>query len=451
LEEKRLAELAPRQQDSKHDHGQAESLLDHYLNISRLLAGQLDFDSIIQAVAAEIACILPYDHLDVCIKMLDGKFHIAYEAGIATAWSRNPPALLSGSPIRTLLSGEAGYLLTDDARTDPRFHFEGSFSSPIIEHDLKGRVHVPLKAQGDIIGALSCTSLTPACYSMRDVENGQSIADLLAPYFFAIRAAEQAKRSAIVETEARAREEGLRSGALKLTEALETERHRIGMDLHDQTLADLTRLARHVERLTRAPDLSGEQLEPLFRGLQHCMRDLRQIIEEAKPSILQLFGFVQATENHLDRSVRDSDAAIEWTLDDQSDGMADGLEETVATSLFRIVQEAINNVIRHAHASELRVKLSDRGGRLLVEVIDNGIGTDRPAQRPGSAVELTPELTPELTLGHGIDNMRTRARLISAGFAIRKNATGPGTSVTVLLPPEMCKPMNGESDAGSDR
>jgi signal transduction histidine kinase len=66
-------------------------------------------------------------------------------------------------------------------------------------------------------------------------------------------------------------------------------------------------------------------------------------------------------------------------------------------------------------------------------------------------VELTPELTPELTLGHGIDNMRTRARLISAGFAIRKNATGPGTSVTVLLPPEMCKPMNGESDAGSDR
>ncbi|MFP3588990.1 hypothetical protein SCB29_36145, partial [Paraburkholderia sp. SIMBA_055] len=92
------------------------------------------------------------------------------------------------------------------------------------------------------------------------MENAQSIADLLAPYFFAIRAAEQAKRSAIVETEARAREEGLRFGALKLTEALETERHRIGMDLHDQTLADLTRLARHVERLTHAPDLSGEQL-----------------------------------------------------------------------------------------------------------------------------------------------------------------------------------------------
>lgn len=171
MEEKRLAELVP------------QRLLDHYLNISRLLAGQLDFDSIIQAVAAEITHIVPYDHLDVCIKMVDGKFHIAYESGISTAWSRNPPALLSGSPIRTVLSGEVDHLLTDDARTDQRFHFEGSFSSPIIEHDLKGRLHVPLKAQGDIIGALSCSSLALACYTMRDVENAQSIADLLAPYF----------------------------------------------------------------------------------------------------------------------------------------------------------------------------------------------------------------------------------------------------------------------------
>lgn len=402
-------------------------LLDRYLNISRLLAGQLDFDSIIQAVATEINHILPYDHLDVCIKMIDGKFHIAYESGIATAWSRNPPALLSGSPIRTVLSGEVEYLLTDDARTDPRFHFEGAFSTPIFEHDLKARLHVPLKAQGDIIGALSCSSLQTGSYAMRDVENAQSIADLLTPYFFAIRAAEQAKRSAIVETEARAREEGLRFGALKLTEALEAERHRIGMDLHDQTLADLTRLARHVERLTHAPDLSGEQLEPLFRGLQHCMQDLRQIIEEAKPSVLQLFGFAQATENHLDRSIRESGAAIEWVLDDQSDGMTDRLEETVATSLFRIVQEAINNAIRHALAGEICVRFRDKGGRLLVEVMDDGIGMDRQTQRTG----------------HGIDNMRTRARLISASFTIRKNIEGSGTCVTIHLPLEM-DDTNGE-------
>lgn len=406
----------------------SEQLLVHYLNISRLLAGQLDFDSIIQTVAAEIAHILPYDHLDVCIKMLDGKFHIAYESGISTAWSENPPALLSKSPIRTILAGEVDHLLTDDARLDPRFHFEGAFSSPIIEHQLKGRLHVPLKAQGDIIGALSCSSLQPACYTRRDIENAQSIADLLAPYFFAIRAAEQAKRWAIVEAEARAREEGLRFGAMKLTEALEAERHRIGMDLHDQTLADLTRLARLVERLTKRPDLSAEQMEPLFRGLQDCMHDLRQIIEEAKPSILQLFGFSQATENHLERSVRDSGTDIEWIFDDQSEGMADRLEETVATALFRIVQEAINNAIRHARASVLRVRLSSKFGRLLVEVIDDGIGIDWQLQR----------------IGHGIGNMRTRARLISAGFSVRKNINGNGTCVAIHLPADTNNQIIGE-------
>ncbi|WP_254799445.1 GAF domain-containing sensor histidine kinase [Falsochrobactrum tianjinense] len=396
----------------------AERLLEHYLNISRLLAGQLDFDSIIQAVAAEIHHILPYDHLDVCIKMVDGKFHIAYESGIETAWSKHPPALLSGSPIRSALSGEVDYLLTDDACSDPRFHFEGSFSTPIIAHGLKARLHVPLKAQGNIIGALSCSSLKPACYTMHDVRNAQSIADLLAPYFYAIRATEQAKQSAIIEAEASAREEGLRFGALKLTEALEMERHRIGMDLHDQTLADLTRLARHVERLARIPDLSGEQLEPLFRGLQHCMHDLRQIIEEAKPSVLQLFGFAQATENHLVRSVQDSGSVVEWILEDWSEGIADLLEETVGTSLFRIVQEAINNAIRHAHANVVRVQLRDNDGRLLVEVMDDGIGMDNQIEQRG----------------HGIDNMRTRARLISANFAIRNNVEGQGTCVTIHLP-----------------
>ncbi|PWL16324.1 sensor histidine kinase [Falsochrobactrum shanghaiense] len=411
----------------------AERLLEHYLNISRLLAGQLDFDSIIQAVAAEINYILPYDHLDVCIKMVDGKFHIAYESGIETAWSKNPPALLSGSPIRSLLSGEVDYLLTDNACSDGRFHFEGSFSTPILEHGLKSRLHVPLKAQGAIIGALSCSSLHAARYTMQDIRNAQSVADLLAPYFYAIRATEQAKQSAVVEAEANAREEGLRLGALKLTEALEMERQRIGMDLHDQTLADLTRLARHVERLTRSPDLTGEQLEPLFRGLQNCMHDLRQIIEEAKPSVLQLFGFVQAAENHLVRSVQDSGSMIEWVLEDRSGGLVDGLKGTVETSLFRIVQEAINNAIRHAHAEEVRVRLSNGDGRLQVEIMDDGIGMDRQIERKG----------------RGIDNMRTRARLISAAFSISNNPEGRGVCVSISLPKFMHSKIAGGKDGRS--
>jgi signal transduction histidine kinase len=397
-----------------------DSLFDRYLGISRLLAGQFDFNSIIKSVAEEISHIIPHDHLDVCIKMLDGKYHIAYESGLDTAWSQHPPALLTGSPIRTLLSGEVDFLLSADACTDPRFHFEGAFSSPIIELSLRSRLHVPLKVQGAVIGALSCSSRKPDRYTLEDVENARAVADLLAPYFFALRAAEQAKRSAVIETEASAREEGLRMGALKLTEALETERQRIGMDLHDQTLADLTRLTRRMERLTEAPVVPGDALEPLCRSLQQCMHDLRQIIEEAKPTVLQLFGVAEAIETHLERSVRESGQSIEWRMIDESGGALRELASTVCVALFRIVQEAVNNAIRHGQCHTITVRIRQLEKVLSIEVEDDGLGIVEVKDRTG----------------HGLGNMKTRARLISAKFEIVRVPAGEndGTRVCIMLP-----------------
>ncbi|MDF1632645.1 sensor histidine kinase [Mycoplana sp. MJR14] len=398
-------------------HMAPAALVDHYLGISRLLAGQLDFRSAIRAVAAEVAHIIPHDHLDVCMLMVDGNYHTAYETGMDTAWGDVASAPVANSPIRSLLRGEVDYMLTDDAMADPRFHFEGAFKRPIVEQTLRSRLHVPLKVQGTIIAALSCSSQKPGIYTMEDVERACIIADLLAPYFFALRAAEQAQLSAIVEAEARAREEGLRQGALKLTEALEQERQRIGMDLHDQTLADLTRLSRRIDRLAKSGELTGAALEPVSRGLQHCMQDLRQIIEEAKPSVLQLFGLAQALENHLDRSVRDSGTPIEWALIDETAGALDDLEPTVSVALFRITQEAINNAVRHAQPMSITVRLRVANGQVEIETTDDGNGlTDRRRR-----------------IGGGIDNMKTRARLISAKFALGPGRGNRGTTVTVQL------------------
>jgi signal transduction histidine kinase len=403
------------------------TLLDQYLTISRLLAGQLDFHSVIRAVAAEVSHIIPHDHMDVCIIMLDGKYHTAHESPFETGWGKSPPAPVSNSPIRSLLHGEVETLLTDDALNDPRFHYVGAFAQPIIEGNLRSRLHVALKASGTVIGALSCSSHQIGLYTEEDVEKARSIADQLAPYFFALRAAEQAQRSAIVEAEARAREEGLRLGALRLTEALEAERQRIGMDLHDQTLADLTRLSRRLERLAHVPSVSGDALDPVFRGLQNCMQDLRQIIEEARPSVLQLFGFVQAVENHLERSVRDSGAAIEWTIADESDGIVEALPRSVATALFRIAQEAINNAIRHANAGHIMVEIKATPTHLRIVIRDDGIGLPSDQNRQGA----------------GIGNMRTRARLISARFDIARNGNGLGTAVEVSLPIGQTAPLSG--------
>ncbi|CAN7680807.1 sensor histidine kinase [Rhizobium sp. LjRoot98] len=404
----------------------SSALLGQYLTISRLLAGQLDFHSVIRAVATEVSHIIPHDHMDVCIITLDGKYHTAHESPFETSWSQKPPAPISNSPIRSLLYGEVETMLTDNACEDPRFHYEGSYSAPIFEGNLRARLHVPLKVQGKIIGALSCSSHKIGIYTSEDLEKARSIGDLLAPYFYALRAAEQARASAIVEAEARAREEGLRLGALRLTEALETERQRIGMDLHDQTLADLTRLSRKLEKLANAPTVSSEELDPIIRSVQHCMHDVRQIIEEARPTVLQLFGFAQAVENHLERSVRDSGLAVDWNISDKTNGVIDALPQNVATALFRIVQEAINNSIRHANAKRIAVELCATPAHLRIAVRDNGTGVPPGQKRQGS----------------GIDNMRTRARLISARFEVVRNKDCGGTSVEVSLPISQTAPVS---------
>lgn len=383
-------------------------LFAQYMRISRLLAGHLDFQSAINAVAKEIKGIVPNDHMDVCIIAPGSRFHTAYENGLETEWSTRPPASIEGSPLRSLLQGRVDCLLTGNACTDPRFHFPGAFSSPILENNLKGRLHVALKVHGETIGALSCSSLEADVYNHEDLDRLAAIADLLAPYFYALLTAERAKQSAIIEAEARVREETLRQGARRLTEALDADRQRIGMELHDQTLADMTRFARRLERLSLMQSVPGNQLEPLTRSLQQSMQDLRLIIEQARPSVLQLFGLAEAIENHLERSVRDSGAPVDWRISDDTHGLSAKLPYTETLAIFRIAQEAINNVVRHSRGDVLNVRLWNEDGHIVLDIRDNGVGMKKKAG----------------IRGNGLDNMRTRAQLIGARFACGNSEQG---------------------------
>jgi signal transduction histidine kinase len=392
--------------------------LNQFFRMSRLLAGQLDFLSAIRSVADEIADLVPHDHLDVCIVRPDGKVHTAYESGIDTAWGSKPNCPVAFSPIRALLVGEVDHMISNDATLDPQFHFEGAFVRPIHDHQLRSRIHLPMLVHGEVIGALSFSLHEEARYGATDIRNARYIAELLSPYFFALRAAEQARQSAIVEAAARAREEGLRLGALRLTEALEAERQRLGMDLHDQTLADLTRLARRLERLSRAQTINPGELDAACEALQASMAALRGLIDEAKPTVLHLFGFAQAVENHLERAIRDSGQPIEGELVDESGGVIDTMTASVSVAMLRIVQEAVNNAVSHALARSLEVRIEVARGQVVVSVTDDGRGLTQE-HRPG---------------GTGIDNMRTRARLIGARFSLGSGGEGKGTVMRVALP-----------------
>lgn len=383
---------------------QASAKGDVFLRISTHLAERTDIASALEAVADEIAEVIPFSHADLCLYDRPG-WMASYEVGIQTRWSR-ARTRVDRSPIRDLITGKCDFMLCSDAMQDPRQTFAGACSEPIFNHGLRSRVHVLMKVMGQSIGTLNISHETPGLYTQDTVQRAQNVADVLSPYFHAMHTAEQAQRATQVGQEAQKREEGLRRGALELTQTLEQERQRIGMDLHDQTLADLTRLLREV---TGDAPLSNAVLS---QRISDTIGDLRQIIDTAVPTLLELFGFAHAVRVHLERAV--GAAPVRIDVIDDTDGAPDRLDPTTRTALFRIAQEAINNAAHHSGARNIKVMIEPVAQYGLVMTIsDDGRGIPSDMHRSS-----------------GLSHMRTRARLISAELDILNDY---GCRVRVML------------------
>ncbi|MDP5221032.1 ATP-binding protein [Ruegeria sp. 2205SS24-7] len=377
---------------------------DVVLRIAAHLTERTDISSALEAVADEIAEVIPFTHADLCLIDRPG-WLTSYEVGIRTRWSQ-ARTRLAVSPIRDLIQGKIDVMLCDNAMEDPRQTFDGAVSEPIFKHELRSRVHVLLKVMGQPIGALNISHSTPGIYTAETIARAQYIADVLAPYFHALHTAETAQRVARVGQEARDREEGLRQGARELTEALEHQKQRIGMDLHDQTLADLTRMLRDIT--SDAPPSNQE----LARRISLTINDLRQIIDTAVPTLLELFGFAHAVRVHLERAA--GSTPIELHVTDETNGAPDRLNATTRTTLFRIAQEAINNAVRHSGANRIEVTIKSEMPQGFAMIIhDDGAGIPKEPARQS-----------------GLTNIRTRAQLIGANLSIRNSA---GTSVQVSM------------------
>jgi signal transduction histidine kinase len=250
------------------------------------------------------------------------------------------------------------------------------------------------------------------------VATAREIADLLAPYVYAVIRSEEARKLALSEGAARGREEALRLGALRLTEGMENERKRLGMDLHDQTLADLARVSRQLSTLSRQPTVRTSDLAQLDREIATCITELRRIIEDTKPGILELFGFSQAVEAQLERSVATVLPPIRTAVTDTTASLLDKGPEPLRQTLFRIVQEAINNAVKHGKARRINVSIDVSNTHLIITVEDDGTGPAGNWDRSSG----------------GVDNMKVRARLISAKIVFERSAEDSLTRVVISLP-----------------
>ncbi len=201
--------------------------------------------------------------------------------------------------------------------------------------------------------------------------------------------------------------------------AADAERRRWARELHDETLQGLGALRVLLSSARRGGDLEQARTA-MSEAVEHIEREianLRSIITELRPAALDELGLRTAIEALLERHREQSGFGIDAELALAGAPMQQGrLSEDLETTVYRLVQEALTNVARHARAERVRVVLAETEGELLIEVQDDGAGFD-------------PNLSSD---GFGLAGMRERVAL--AGGTLSIDSGEQGTLVRARLP-----------------
>ncbi len=243
---------------------------------------------------------------------------------------------------------------------------------------------------------------------------------------------ERARAEAQLADAARRRQDDLRAFALEVQRAQEAERRRISRELHDglgQRLSGLKMALQLLEDDAADKGLApSSQLEQLSRDVDQMVVEVRRLSYNLRPAALDDFGLVAA----LDLLCKDFEKVHRIAVRLDADIPPIPHDSHVDIAIYRIVQEALANVAKHAFASRVGVELRGRDGAILVMVEDNGRGFDR------DGLHTEPDGT-----GLGIMGMMERTQLLGGRFDV-KSQIGGGTRIEAELP------LGNARDEGTD-
>ncbi|WP_458411840.1 sensor histidine kinase [Schinkia sp. CFF1] len=206
---------------------------------------------------------------------------------------------------------------------------------------------------------------------------------------------------------------------LRIIEAQEEERKRLSREIHDgpaQMLANVMLRSELVERVSRERGLEEgiKEIKDLRLMVRSALYEVRKIIYDLRPMALDDLGLIPALKKYLSTTEEYNNISIKFVLLGEEKRLASRLE----VALFRLVQEAVQNAIKHAKAREIQVKieLKNAFGNLIIR--DDGIGFDPTVKKENS---------------FGIVGMRERIELLK-GEIVFESAIGKGTMVVINVP-----------------
>jgi signal transduction histidine kinase len=201
--------------------------------------------------------------------------------------------------------------------------------------------------------------------------------------------------------------------------AREEERTAVAREIHDEFGQVLTGLRIDLSLLARRLLPEQEDLAVKIESMQKLIRDttknVQRLATELRPGMLDELGLVAAVEWQLQQVSERTGLTYEFDVD--NDEME--IERDTATALFRILQEALTNVVRHSDATQVSVKLEEQSDQLLLVIKDNGRGIDKSQISDSFAL--------------GLLGMRERAGALGGDLSI-EGAMGMGTTIVVHIP-----------------
>jgi signal transduction histidine kinase len=359
--------------------------------IARTASATLEQEYSLPEVTAQIRSGFGYDQVDMFLVddetnelVLAASFGAMLSMGVGYRQHLN-----LGLTGRAARSGQT--VRAEDVSAEPGYFVVAERSAT------RSELCVPIVASGRTLGLLNLESPDLAAFNDDDVAILETVADVLAGTLENARLYRRAQAAAVLE-----------------------ERNRLARELHDsvsQQLFSMTLTAPAARaQLEKNPQRAAAQLERLQETATAALAEMRALIFQLRPPALRDQGLVAALQQHAQALSHREGLAIALSVVGD-DRLARGLEQP----LFRIVQEALNNVVKHADAHNVTVSLEFGVERVLVRIIDDGQGFDPQATPSGQGRHL------------GMISMRERAVEIGGTMDLR-SMIGGGTEVTVTVP-----------------
>ncbi len=373
--------------------------------VIEILSAGLDLDAVVQRVAD---LITETTSTDVCfVHLLDkprGRLQLRGATPPFDQFARRIELPVGDGVSGWVAAHCVPAVITDNKRADPRY----LYIPELRGEDFTSMASVPMITRpGDLVGVLNVHTRDRREFTQADVELLRTVAGLMAG----------AIENASLHSRLAEREEAMERFAEQIVLLGETERRQLAGEIHDGISQRIVSLSFHLSAAADAvasdPISAAEQIARAQELAAGALDETRLAIAGLRPPVLDDLGLAASLES-LARSIPLPNVAV--------DSVMTNLPEHAETAIYRIAQEALQNVLKHASAEHVQLRLSVAAGAVVLEISDDGVGFDpaATAERAGP-------------VGYGLPGMQQRAELLG-GQLTADSAPGRGTVVRLRVP-----------------